>query len=164
MKKICIYLLLFAIAAGMVSCLSVYADKNASKKARAYSHTWNEIINKGNIALFDADFSPNIVYDNANIHLQGIDDVKKYFEEYITGFSNRDLEILELYSSGDKVIKRWVFTGTHTGTFAGYKPTGKKITIEGVTIATIRMGKIVAEREFINENGFKSNNTIASVY
>ncbi|MBS1744158.1 MAG: ester cyclase [Bacteroidetes bacterium] len=153
MKCIYKYLALFLFAAGIVSCSSMYSYKNANEKAMAYSHTWNEIINKGNVALFDSAFSPNIVYDNANTHLQGIDDFKKYFEEYITGFSNRDFEILEIYSSGDRVIKRWSFTGTHTGAFAGIKPTGRKITIEGVTIATIRMGKIVAERDYLDDLG-----------
>lgn len=146
-KNLLLFSMLLATITGSLSC----KKSDAEEKMTAYAQTWKEIINKGKVDLFDSAFSPNVFYDNASTHLQGIDEFKKYIEGYITAFSNRDFQILEIYGSGERVIKRWSFTGTHTGVFSGIKPTGRRITMEGVTIATIRMGKIVAERDYFND-------------
>ena len=135
------------------SCFFSHKESVEEENIKAYSHTRDEIVNKGNIKLFDTDFSPNVVYDNVTTHLEGIDDVKKYFSEYVTGFSNREFKVLEIYGQDEHVIKRWSFTGTHTGNFAGIKATGKRITVEGVTIATMSHGKIVAERDYSDDLG-----------
>ena len=153
MKKIFQTGLLFTILIVVVSCSYTNKHSVTDENVKSYAHTWDEIINKGNVKLFDTDFSPNVVYDNVTTHLQGIDDVKKYFGEYVTGFSNREFKVLEIYGEDDHVIKRWSFTGTHTGNFAGIKATGKRITVEGVTIAKMEMGKIVAERDYADDLG-----------
>ncbi|MEP6467251.1 MAG: ester cyclase [Parafilimonas sp.] len=153
MKKIIQTWPLFTILFLAASCSHGSKGSVTDENVKSYAHTWDEIVNKGNVKLFDTNFSPNVVYDNVNTHLQGIDDVKKYFEEYITGFSNREFKVLEIYGDGDHVIKRWSFTGTHTGDFAGIKPTGKRITVEGVTIAKMKMGKVVAERDYADDLG-----------
>jgi hypothetical protein len=153
MKKIFQKGLLFTILIAAASCSATYKHSVTEANVKSYAHTWDEIINKGNIKLFDSDFSPNVVYDNVTTHLQGIDDVKKYFGEYVTGFSNRDFKVLEIYGEDDHIIKRWSFTGTHTGDFAGIKATGRRITVEGVTIAKMKMGKIIAERDYADDLG-----------
>ncbi|MFY7938945.1 MAG: ester cyclase, partial [Flavobacterium sp.] len=51
-------------------------------------------------------------------------------------------------------VKHWQFKGTHTGDFAGIKPTGKTVDIEGCTIAKIVDGKIVEEQDFMDNMSF----------
>lgn len=134
-------------------CSSEKENSVIDENIRIYSNTWDEIANKGNLQFFDSAFAPTVIYDNVTTHLQGIDAVRKYFSEYVTGFSNRDFKVLEIYGQGDHVIKRWSFTGTHTGDFAGIKPTGKRITVEGVTIARMANGKITEERDYADDLG-----------
>jgi len=153
MKKTFQSCLLLASVLLISSCYFSQKHSVVEENIRSYSHTWDEIVNKGNVKLFDTDFSPNVVYDNVTTHLEGIDDVKKYFGEYVTGFSNRSFKILEIYGQGNRIIKRWSFTGTHTGSFAGIKATGKKVTVEGVTIATMSHDKIIAERDYSDDLG-----------
>jgi steroid delta-isomerase-like uncharacterized protein len=153
MKKIINVSVLFAVIFLAASCSSGFKNSVADENIKSYAHTWDEIVNKGNIKLFDTDFSPNVTYDNVTTHLEGIEDVKKYFGEYVTGFSNRQFKVLEIYGHDDHIIKRWSFTGTHTGDFAGIKATGKRITVEGVTIAVMKYGKIVAERDYSDDLG-----------
>ncbi|MFT3910270.1 MAG: ester cyclase [Ferruginibacter sp.] len=152
MKKTFHSCVLLALVLLISSC---YFKKHSivDDNTRFYSHTWDEILNRGNVKLFDTDFSPNVIYDNVTTHLEGIDDVKKYFAEYITAFSNRSFKILEIYGQGNRVIKRWSFTGTHTGSFAGIKATGKKVTVEGITIAVMSQDKIIAERDYTDDLG-----------
>ena len=51
----------------------------------------------------------------------------------------------EFVVQGDKVVNRWTGTATHTGNFFGIPPTGKQVTVEGITIHQIADGRIVAD-------------------
>ncbi len=146
---------LFLVAVFMVCFQSLsHAQKNqVEKNIRFYSHVWDEIVNKGNTKMFDSAFSAAVVYNNVSTHLNGLSDFKKYYSEFLTGFSEREFKVLEIYGQGDKVIKRWSFKGKNTGDFAGMPPTGKQITVEGVTIARIEEGKIVEERDYMDDLG-----------
>lgn len=148
-----IYLYLAGIILTVSSCASPKSDNTVEENIKTYSHTWDEIVNKGDLKQFDSAFAPTVIYDNVAIHLQGVNDVRNYFSEFITGFTNRDFKVLEIYGQGERVIKRWSFTGTHTGDFSGIKPTGKRITVEGVTIARMVNGKITEERDYADDLG-----------
>ena len=43
------------------------------------------------------------------------------------------------------VVTRWTATGTHEGEFMGIAPTGKKVTMTGISIHRIAGGRIVEE-------------------
>jgi steroid delta-isomerase-like uncharacterized protein len=43
------------------------------------------------------------------------------------------------------VVTRWRAVGTHQGEFMGIAPTGKRVTITGISIHRIQSGKIVEE-------------------
>ena len=60
----------------------------------------------------------------------------------------------EIFASGDKLTKYWQFKGTHTGDFMGIPATGKTINVEGCTIARMVNGKIVEERDFMDNMDF----------
>lgn len=45
-------------------------------------------------------------------------------------------------AENDKVVTRWTARGTHKGTFQGIAPTGRQVTITGVTISRYVDGKI----------------------
>jgi steroid delta-isomerase-like uncharacterized protein len=59
------------------------------------------------------------------------------------GFPDIHYEVEDLLAEGDRVTVRWHWKGTHRGTFAGYAPTGKTVTNEGMAIFQLRDGKIV---------------------
>jgi predicted ester cyclase len=52
------------------------------------------------------------------------------------------LTIEDVIAEGETVMTRWSCRGTHKGELNGIAPTGKQITISGVTIARISNGKI----------------------
>lgn len=147
-----ITMVLFSVVTIFLAC-SEKNENQVEKNIKFYSHTWDEIVNKGDLKMFDSAFAPNVIYNNVTTHLEGLPDVRKYFSEYVTGFSDRDFKVLEIYGQDDKVIKRWSFSGTHTGDFAGIPATNKKITVEGMTIARIVDGKITEERDYADDLG-----------
>lgn len=56
--------------------------------------------------------------------------------------SDYRLEILDIFSAGDRVAMRWVARGTHTGELLGSAPTGHAIEVNGINLYRIANGKI----------------------
>ena len=47
-----------------------------------------------------------------------------------------------LAAEGDRIACRWNWTGTHRGEDLGMPPTGKRVTVRGISIFRLRDGKI----------------------
>jgi len=131
-------------------CSSPKKDTTVEDNIKFYSGTWDAVINEGKINLLDSAFSPDIVLHTAPNEIHGIDSAKAYYQNYITGFSNRQFIVKNIFGQGDQLVKYWVFKGTHTGDFFGIKATGKKVSVEGSTITRIVNGKIMEERDFFD--------------
>jgi steroid delta-isomerase-like uncharacterized protein len=52
-------------------------------------------------------------------------------------------EIQEMFSAGDKVVTRWVGSGTHNAEVMGIPPTGREIRVDAITIHRIQDGMII---------------------
>ena len=48
----------------------------------------------------------------------------------------------ETFASGDMVATQWTFTGTHRGDFLGVAPTGKRVTLEGLSMSRVENGQL----------------------
>ena len=152
MKKI---LVLIAISVTLFACKSE-ADKNekiAQDNIKFYSKVWDEVINEGKIAVLDTAYAPDVVLHTVP-ETKGAANAKAYYANYVTGFSDREFTVKETFAQGNKLTKYWVFKGKHTGDFFGIPATGKTISVEGCTIATIINGKITEERDFFDNLEF----------
>ncbi|MEN9656341.1 MAG: hypothetical protein RL311_1322 [Bacteroidota bacterium] len=152
MKKL---LVLFAVCMSLFACKSE-ADKNekiAQDNIKFYSKVWDEVINEGKIAVLDTAYAPDVVLHTVP-ETKGAANAKAYYANYVTGFSDREFTVKETFAQGNKLTKYWVFKGKHTGDFFGIPATGKTISVEGCTIATIINGKITEERDFFDNLEF----------
>jgi steroid delta-isomerase-like uncharacterized protein len=50
--------------------------------------------------------------------------------------------IEDIFSAGDRVVVRWVGSGTHVAEVNGIPPTGNRIRVDAITIHRMRDGKI----------------------
>jgi steroid delta-isomerase-like uncharacterized protein len=60
----------------------------------------------------------------------------------------------ELLADGDRVAQRWTYRGTHQGAFQGIPPTGKQVTLTGISIWRFESGKIVESWHEMDTMGF----------
>ena len=74
---------------------------------------------------------------------QGLEGMKRTIELNRAAFPDMRLEIEDQVSEGDKVVTRWRAEMTHLGELGGAPPTGKHVTISGITIDRFKDGKIV---------------------
>jgi steroid delta-isomerase-like uncharacterized protein len=68
-------------------------------------------------------------------------------------FPDFSYNIEELIAVEDRVISLFIFRGTHEGEFLGIPATGNKIESSGVMISRIDNGKIVEDKEELDQLG-----------
>jgi len=66
-------------------------------------------------------------------------------ERYVAGFPAGRITVDDQIEDGDRVVTRWTSRGRQTGEIAGIAPTGKEVTVAGVTISKLESGKVVEE-------------------
>ena len=132
---------------------SAEREKIAQANIDSYSKTWELVINEGKIDVLDTAYAADIVL-HTTPEIKGIAKAKAYYANFVTGFSNRQFIVKDMYAQGDKVTKYWQFKGTHSGNFMGIPATGKTVDIEGCTIARMVNGKIIEERDFMDNMSF----------
>lgn len=126
-----------------------------AKNIAHYSHVWDEIINNGNLDMFNSDnFTADVVVHASPEDIVGIEAVRGFYANYVTGFSDIQFTVKDIFGQGDKLVKYWHFKGTHTGDFFGIPATGKSLDIEGTTLVLMKDGKIAEERDFFDNLEF----------
>ena len=110
-----------------------------------------EVHSPGKLDLVDE------LYDKDFIGLpdmtKGTENVKKFISNLLNTFPDIKFTIEEQIAEGDKVFAQWSITGTHKGEFMGVTPTGKPISVSGVTVYKIVNGKAVQAWGMIDNLG-----------
>jgi steroid delta-isomerase-like uncharacterized protein len=103
-----------------------------------------EVFNTGNLAVFDQVGARDLCvhYPQAGAPLCGLEQVKRAFSRSRVAFPDAYFMIEDTIAAGDRVVNRWTGRATHTGAFWGIPPTGRLMTLTGVTIYRFVAGKI----------------------
>ena len=101
----------------------------------------------GNFDVIDEFVAPDYVgHDSAEPEpIRGPDGIREFIERYRSAFGGARLTVDDQVAEGAKVATRWTARGTHTGELAGIGPTGKDVTVSGLTISRFAGGKIVEQ-------------------
>ena len=127
------------------------ANSKVKSNVELYSKVWDTAINGRNIEIINKDnFDKDIKAITADGNIEGIDAFKAYYNNYLTGFSDAEFNIVDVFGQGDKIVKHWNFKGTHDGDFFGIPATGKKIDLIGTTLVLMKDGKIIQEQDFFD--------------
>ena len=90
--------------------------------------------NIGSFDRFDEIFHPEVVV-HAPVPVEpGIEGLRTSFERIREAFPDSHAEIDDFVDAGDRIYRRWTVTGTHTGSWLGIPPTGRRIEVSGVDI------------------------------
>ena len=132
---------------------------NESSKVKSnielYSKVWDTALNERNIEIINLDnFDENIKTITADGDVKGIEAFKTYYNNYLTGFSDAEFNIIDVFGQGDKIVKYWSFKGTHDGDFFGIPATGKKIDLIGTTLVLMKDGRVLQEQDFFDNYSF----------
>jgi len=117
------------------------SEPNKSLMRRGIEEVWN----RGNFAvvgeLIAGDFVAHASLPIGEIH--GPEGVKRYFATLREAFPDIHFTIEDQLAEGDRAVTRWTARGTHGGAFRGVPPTGKQVSLTGITINRVAGGKAV---------------------
>jgi predicted ester cyclase len=65
---------------------------------------------------------------------------REFVTMYLTGFPDGVITVEDQIAEGEFVATRWTGRGTNTGELIGMAPTGKQVTVHGITYARIADG------------------------
>ena len=101
---------------------------------------------EGNPGVIDELVASDYVgHDPAQPDMHGPEGVKEFVTTYLTAFPDGKITIDAQIAEGDLVATRWTGRGTHNGDLMGIPPTGKQVTVDGITISRVEGGKVVEE-------------------
>jgi len=119
----------------------VSADTNKEIVRRLGVEPW-----EGKLGVIDELVAPDYVgHDPAQPEMHGPEGIKEFITGYLAGFPDGRITIDGQLAEGDMVATRWTGRGTHQGELMGIPPTGKQVTVSGITISRVKNGKVVEE-------------------
>jgi len=118
-------------------------DENKEIVRRIFNEFWLG----GDLQVLDELLADDCVnHENSNPDVTGRDAYKEWANGFRLatrqGFPDYDVKLEDFIAEGDKVAKRWVMRGTHTGEFNGIPATGKSVTMPGITVYRLAGGKV----------------------
>jgi predicted ester cyclase len=115
------------------------ADFNKTLLRRFYEEVWG----LGRLPLADELFAPDFTGHSPPLgDLRGVRGVKRWVEMWRKGMPDLKVSAEAQYAEENRVATRFRCTGTHTGSLIGFRPTGKVITLAGMSIAHVEGEKI----------------------
>jgi steroid delta-isomerase-like uncharacterized protein len=103
---------------------------------------YDEVFNQKNLAAIDDYFAPNVIDHSLPPGAPGgIEGVRFTISMFLAAFPDLQLTVEDLIAEGDRVVARWTLRGTHQGASLGMPPTGKQVTMPGISIVRFDGGK-----------------------
>jgi steroid delta-isomerase-like uncharacterized protein len=69
--------------------------------------------------------------------------VRGFYEGIFAGLPGSQIELADVFGSGDRIVARFVQRGRHAGALMGVPPTGRDVELSGITVLAFRDGRVV---------------------
>ena len=119
---------------------------------------FDDAFNKGNVNAVDEVAAPDVIYHRPpGPDVRGLAAYKQMVVDMRKAFSDIQFTFDDFIMEGETAgAARWTFQGTHTGQMANMPipPTGKRVTMTGLTLVHMVNGKAVEEWEYVDMLGF----------
>jgi len=118
------------------------SEQNKAVVRRAFDEPW-----RGRLGVVDELVTSDYIGHDPALPepLRGPEDVKDFIATYLVAFPDGRMTITMQLAEGDLVATRWVAQGTHEGDLMDVEPTGREVTVTGLTISRLEDGKISEE-------------------
>jgi steroid delta-isomerase-like uncharacterized protein len=106
-----------------------------------------EIFGQGKLEVADEIIATDFVGHDPALPepTRGPDGIKQAAAGYRAAFPDLTCTVDQQVVEGGTVATRWTGTGTHEGDFFGVAPTGKQVTVTGISIDRVVDGKVVED-------------------
>ena len=108
-----------------------------------------EMINTHDPDLVDRFVAEDYVNHNAFV-ADGREANRQFWAVFFTGLPDVSVTMEDLVISGDRVVGRFIYRGTHTGDLMGIPATGKPVEMRSIDIWRVQNGKFVEHWDELN--------------
>lgn len=118
------------------------AETNTDIVRRVTEEPW-----KGDYGVIDRFVADRFVgYDPSQPEpVRGRDGLKAFIDMYRSAFRDARITVDASFADGDWVATRWTGRGIHEGELMGVAPTGKEVTVTGLSMTRVADGEIVED-------------------
>jgi steroid delta-isomerase-like uncharacterized protein len=117
--------------------------ENINTVQRLFDEVWNQ----GKLELVDELCAAGFIDHDPLLGESDRDEMKGSIDAYRAAFPDLKFTIEEIFAAGDRVVCRWIGTGTFQNELMGLEPTHEKGSpVEGMGISRLEDGKLVENR------------------
>jgi steroid delta-isomerase-like uncharacterized protein len=120
-------------------------QRNMDVVLRQHYEVWNQAKLELVDEIYAEDFSSEFV---GNVHRTGRDAAREFVIAHRRSFPDWTEKVVDIFAHGDRVVSRYVSTGTHLGEFEGIPPTGRRVVVNEVSVYRVLQGRIVNQWGF----------------
>lgn len=119
------------------------SDTNITKGIRFFE----DMLGKAEWQLSDQLLAKNIVmhHPSSPQPLVGADTVVGFLGAFRAGFPDMTMKVELVFGTTEMVAIRWRMSGTHTAELFGIPPSGKSVTVVGISLLRFTDGKVVED-------------------
>jgi steroid delta-isomerase-like uncharacterized protein len=126
------------------------SDANRALAERWFQEVWNQRRTESVYEMLSAECHGHLEGQD----IIGPDQFQAVRAELLKALPDMKIQVEEVLASGENVVVRWVFHGTHSGHGLECAPTGRKVDVGGMTWLKIRDGRIYEGWDRWNQNAF----------
>ncbi len=104
-----------------------------------YFEEWG---NRGDTKAADELIAPNVTLRNPPAVLHALEDYKKGMAAFHRAFPDLHFTVEDVIAEGDMVLVRWSLRATNRGDYQGRPPTGKTVSVTGMSLFRLAAGRI----------------------
>ena len=105
----------------------------------------------GDVRTFEETTAPSFVdHDPLEGQLPGEKGTMQASAIYRTAVPDAKIFVKDTIAEADEVMMRWSGYATHKGPFLDIPPTGKRVSLEGITIFGVVKGRVAEQRGELN--------------
>ncbi len=156
MKKLALFVCLMILASLTLSAQMKMEKTMCEKKAQLLLDKVLEMWNQGNLALIAELYTADCVATTSSTPEPyiGHEGIKKWVELTRAMMPDMVMAFPEVMAQGDKIFTVWTMTGTQTGPMVMAEgtlpPSGRKVSITGLSIDYLKDGKMAKEVVIFN--------------
>jgi steroid delta-isomerase-like uncharacterized protein len=108
--------------------------------------TIEELFDKGRTGYLNEVSELSFIgHDPVSLKSVSLDEEKRIAETFREGFPDLRCSVDDTITEGDRCVCRWRMTGTHSGTFVGIPPTGRKVVVDGISEMRFHQGRLAEQ-------------------
>lgn len=115
------------------------AEQNKTIARRYFEDVWN----RGDLAAIDVIVASNAAGHAAGLSLAGTGVLRQRVTDTRVAYPDLRFTVEDVFAENDRVLVRWTFSGTHTGSYMGYPGTGRSVSVTGMNVFRLAGGRIV---------------------